>query len=253
MPESKVDSNGTSSMLRRLNIGGGSASSASSSTTVRGPPLTMEDLSNRDVITPNDVKRLNAITDDYLCRPESTEYKIDFTKFKIRDMDTGRTLFEIAKPDEDEHIDHEEEDSERDGDSISPRGAGGDAGAQQGGSGAGGGRFVRYHFSPQFLRLKQVGATIEFSIGDKALNKFRMVERHFFKDRLLKEFDFDFGFCMPNSNNSIEHIYEFPALDNATIQQMVESPWETKSDSFYFVDDRLIMHNKAEYCYNSRA
>ena len=60
----------------------------------------------------------------------------------------------------DEHIDHEEEDSERDGDSISPRGAGGDAGAQQGGSGAGGGRFVRYHFSPQFLRLKQVGATL---------------------------------------------------------------------------------------------
>ena len=66
MPESKVDSNGTSSMLRRLNIGGGSASSASSSTTVRGPPLTMEDLSNRDVITPNDVKRLNAITDGTL-------------------------------------------------------------------------------------------------------------------------------------------------------------------------------------------
>ena len=57
---------------------------------------------------------------------------------------------------------------------------------------------------------------IEFSIGEVPLNKFRMVERHFFKDRLLKEFDFDFGFCMPLSHNSIEHIYDFPPLDQAT-------------------------------------
>lgn len=39
-----------------------------------------------------------------------------------------------------------------------------------------------------------------------------MVERHYFKNRLLKSFDFDFGFCMPNSQNSCEHIYEMPAL-----------------------------------------
>lgn len=31
---------------------------------------------------------------------------------------------------------------------------------------------------------------------------------------------------------------------------MILHPFETKSDSFYFVDDRLIMHNKAEYAYN---
>ena len=28
---------------------------------------------------------------------------------------------------------------------------------------------------------------------------------------------------------------------------MIENPWETKSDSFYFVGDDMIMHNKAEY------
>jgi len=31
---------------------------------------------------------------------------------------------------------------------------------------------------------------------------------------------------------------------------MIQNPFDTKSDSFYFVDDRLIMHNKAEYAYN---
>lgn len=39
-----------------------------------------------------------------------------------------------------------------------------------------------------------------------------MIERHFFKDVVLKTFDFEFGFCMPGSTNTCEHIYEFPTL-----------------------------------------
>ena len=47
-----------------------------------------------------------------------------------------------------------------------------------------------------------------------------------------------------------EHIYEFPELNTEEVRQMVANPFETKSDSFYFVDDVLIMHNKADYSYN---
>ena len=32
---------------------------------------------------------------------------------------------------------------------------------------------------------------------------------------------------------------------------MIENPFETKSDSFYFVNGSLIMHNKASYKVNS--
>ena len=39
-----------------------------------------------------------------------------------------------------------------------------------------------------------------------------MIERHFFRDRLLKTFDFEFGYCIPHSKNTCEHIYEFPNL-----------------------------------------
>jgi hypothetical protein len=35
---------------------------------------------------------------DYLCKPEENVYEIDFTRFKIRDMETNTVLFEIAKP-----------------------------------------------------------------------------------------------------------------------------------------------------------
>lgn len=35
-----------------------------------------------------------------------------------------------------------------------------------------------------------------------------------------------------------------------SVRLMVENPYETRSDSFYFVDNKLIMHNKADYAYN---
>ena len=35
---------------------------------------------------------------DYLCSPDANVYDIEFTRFKIRDLDGGNVLFEIAKP-----------------------------------------------------------------------------------------------------------------------------------------------------------
>lgn len=39
-------------------------------------------------------------------------------------------------------------------------------------------------------------------------------------------------------------------LSNFSVKLMVENPYETRSDTFYFVDGKLVMHNKAEYSYN---
>ncbi len=33
------------------------------------------------------------------------------------------------------------------------------------------------------------------------------------------------------------------------VRPQIHTPYGHKSDSFYFVDDKLIMHNKAEYAY----
>lgn len=41
---------------------------------------------------------LCCLISDYLCKPEDNIYNIDFTRFKIRDLETGTVLFEIAKP-----------------------------------------------------------------------------------------------------------------------------------------------------------
>lgn len=33
------------------------------------------------------------------------------------------------------------------------------------------------------------------------------------------------------------------------VQEMIDCPYESRSDSFYFVNDELVMHNKAEYAF----
>ncbi|KAJ8921259.1 hypothetical protein NQ315_013731 [Exocentrus adspersus] len=188
--------------------------------------------SNVIITTPEDVLKLTKITETYLCDPDANIYDIDFTRFKIRDLESGAILFEIAKP-LPENIDDIEKNVENE-ELVDPNS----------------GRFVRYQFTPQFLKLKTVGATVEFTVGSKPVNRFRMIERHFFRDKLLKTFDFEFGFCIPFSRNTCEHIYEFPTLPTDLVNEMIASPFETRSDSFYFVDDCLIMHNKADYAYN---
>ncbi|KAG7321734.1 hypothetical protein KOW79_014592 [Hemibagrus wyckioides] len=191
------------------------------------PSTTDEELLKKPVITPEDVLGLQRITDNYLCSPEDNVYKIEFTRFKIRDMETGAVLFEITKPPTLESA----EDRRKD---LDPNA----------------GRFVRYQFTPAFLRLRQVGATVEFTVGDIPINNFRMIERHYFRGRLLKSFDFEFGFCIPSSKNTCEHIYEFPPLSEELMKEMIQYPYETQSDSFYFVDNKLVMHNKADYSYS---
>uniref|UniRef100_A0A8C2KI65 Protein unc-119 homolog A n=2 Tax=Cyprinus carpio TaxID=7962 RepID=A0A8C2KI65_CYPCA len=192
-----------------------------------GVPCTTEEVLLKSTeISPEDVLGLQKITDNYLCGPEQNIHKIDFTRFKIRDMETGTVLFEITKP-------------------PTTGRQGGRTDIDQNA-----GRFVRYQFTPAFLRLRQVGATVEFTVGDVPINNFRMIERHYFRGQLLKSFDFEFGFCIPSSKNTCEHIYEFPPLSEEIMREMILHPYETQSDSFYFVDNKLVMHSKADYSYN---
>ena len=85
--------------------------------------------STMPTISPAQVLAKSAISEDYLCPPQANIYGIDFTRFKIRDVDSGTTLFEIAKPPAGE------EGEQTEGEAETP-----DLNA---------GRFVRYQFTPQ--------------------------------------------------------------------------------------------------------
>lgn len=103
----------------------------------------IETSDQKKIITPEEVLRLPKITETYLCSPDANIYAIDFTRFKIRDLESGAVLFEIAKP-LPENIEGDSEKTEVEAEeNVDPNA----------------GRFVRYQFTPQFLKLKTVGAT----------------------------------------------------------------------------------------------
>uniref|UniRef100_A0A672HWS0 Unc-119 lipid binding chaperone B homolog 2 n=1 Tax=Salarias fasciatus TaxID=181472 RepID=A0A672HWS0_SALFA len=178
-------------------------------------------------VSPQHVLWLNSYTQDYLCSPEDNIYNVSFSRFKIRDLGSGAVILDFRKHCSTEIQNVYEPDVSR---------------------------FIQYHFSPAFLALREIGATLEFTVGSRALSRFRLIERHFFRDLLLKTFDFEIGFCIPHSRNTCEHIYCLPELDPDTgIEEMIANPFETRSDSFYFVNNKLIMHHKAEYSFSPKS
>ena len=201
-------------------------------------------------ITPDVVRQYKEFTPKFLCGLDANIYNIQFKRFKIRDMESDFVLFDVgdnsdinskeenkvdeAKKEEEEKAKKEAEEKimkeEEEDIYKSPR-------------------MIRYHLGPDFLDLKNLGSSLTFSVGDKPVKDFLMIERHYFNDTLIKSFEFKFDFCIPNSVNTWESIYTIPEIDPEVKKKMIAEPWHTKSDSFYFVGDKLIMHNKAIYNY----
>ena len=130
-----------------------------------------------EAVTAEYVDSLTAATENFLCPLSANTYGIEFVYFRIRDLDSGVVLVEVQKEDDEEEIKAEEEPED---DST---------------------RTIKYHFGPDFLKLRTIGTTLEFTVGDRPLTNFRMIERHYFKDTLLKSFDFNLEFCIPNTRN----------------------------------------------------
>ena len=192
-------------------------------------------------ITPDVVRNYKEFTPKFLCGLSANVYNIKFKRFKVRDIETDFVLFDVSDESE-ENQDQENKDipDEMKDENLkkiedediykSPR-------------------MIRYHLGPDFLDLKNLGSSLTFSVGDQPVKDFLMIERHYFNEILVKSFEFKFDFCIPNSVNTWEYIYTVPEIEPKVKKQMIDQPWHTRSDSFYFVQNKLIMHNKAIYNY----
>ena len=83
---------------------------------------------------------------------------------------------------------------------------------------------------------------VSFAIGEKPLKSLRLIEKHFFKGKVISTHDFATGFCVPNSENEWETIYDLPKFNEEQTLEIIHSPGETTSDSYFFVEDKLIIH-----------
>ena len=169
------------------------------------------------------VKTLTKPTDKFLCKLADNWPRLRFGGFKIRDMISGLTLVEVADDDVDNDTIQDEDDPST--------------------------RVIKYHLGPDFLRLQTVGLTLRFSNGPQPIHNMEMVERHYFRGKVIRSYGFKFGFVIPNSTNSWEFIYDLPQLSETEKAEIVAAPWEVKSDSFFFAEGKLIIHNRAEYNY----
>lgn len=163
----------------------------------------------------------------FLCAMSDNTWGVEFTNFVISDYETKKTIFEVGK------------------DSPAPV----DVAVDFSSLGPDMARKIKYTFSEDVLRLPAIQTSLVFAVGPKEMAGFRMIERHYFRDQLVKSFDFDFAFCMPSSTNTWEVVYDLPPLSESLMNDMIDNPYEAKSDSFYFVGDKMIMHNKASYKY----
>jgi hypothetical protein len=177
------------------------------------------------------VKSLTNYTETFLCDLKDNVFQVKFLKFRVRDLESGYVLFEVC--DEEGNDKEEKQDKPEQTEEM-----------------ANNSRTIRYHLGPEFLELKSIGTSLTFSVGPLPVKNLVMIERHYFKGQLIKCFEFKFDFCIPNSTNTWETIYEIPELEASIKNEMIEAPWETKSDSFYFVENKLIMHHKALYNYS---
>lgn len=186
-------------------------------------------------VTPDVVREYKTFTDKFLCERSANIYDIKFRKFRMRDLDSGFVLFEVS------------DDGSGDADGAE---ATKPAEPQEPETIENSPRTIRYHLGPDFLKLRNLGSSLTFSVGSKPVKDLLMIERHYFRDILVKSFEFKFDFCIPNSTNTWESIYTIPEIDEKLMNDMISNPWETRSDSFYFVEGKLIMHNKALYNYS---
>lgn len=183
-------------------------------------------MSSKQAVTPEQVLALTSPTEDFLCPLSANTYGIDFLSFKIRDVDSKETLFQVAK---DPNAPPVQYPPDFDFNQL---------------------RSITYNFPKSFLDLKTIETTLVFKVGAQPVEGFRMIERHYdHEQKLLRSYDFDFMFCIPNSTNSSEATYDMPVLTTAQKNGMLSTKPGTSSDSFYFVGDQLIMHNKAFYNY----
>ena len=194
-------------------------------------------------ITPEVVREYKEFTPKFLCGLDANIYDIQFKRFRIRDMESDFVLFDVGDDSdvnnpEDSDKNKEEEEKQKE---MAQKEEEEDIYKSK--------RMIRYHLGPDFLDLKNLGASLTFTVGKKEVKDFLIVERHYFNDKLIKNFEFKFDFCIPYSVNTWESIYVMPEIDPELKKQMIAEPWHTKSDSFYFVENKLVMHNKAIYNY----
>ena len=178
-----------------------------------------------------DARALTIPSDRILCTLADNEF-IRFGEYSVCDYDTRTQLLHVTREQNKEQDDFARQ-MEEDGTLTMDM------------------RTLKHEFPRAFFQLRNLELNLEFTNvnGDQPLQNLTLIEKHYFRGQILSQFEFNFPFCVPKSTNQWQYVYELPVLSEEQQQAMIEAPFETQSDSFFFAEGRLIVHNKAAYKY----
>ena len=144
-------------------------------------------------LTIEEARSMQRPSSKLFCRLQDNEH-ITFGHYSIRDYDSGTVLLDIGEEMQDyAHLKAVAEENE------------GCTSLQS--------RTIKYPFGPQFLELKNLALKLEFNVvGEEPVKDLLLIERHYYKEKLVRNFEFKFPFCMPKSKNQCEFVYDMPVL-----------------------------------------
>ena len=164
--------------------------------------------------------KMDKAMDHFLVKLEDNIYGVRFNGFKLRDIKTDKVYHEYypANPFElDYFADH----------------------------------ILDYPFPNDILKgQKHLGTSLKLVVGDKLVKNLVLLERHYIGGKLAANFRFTFPAFIPKSENEVEFIYEIPKL-TPEVEEKLEKGEDVyaESDTFIFVEGKLIIHRRAKYTY----
>ena len=159
--------------------------------------------------------------DKFLVKLEDNIYGVKFNGFRLKDAESGKVFHEYYPKDEyelDYFADH----------------------------------MLDYPFPNDILKgQKHLGTKLNIVIvGDKLVKNLVLLERHYIEGKLAANFRFPFKLLPPKSKNEVEFIYVIPKLSDEIEEKLKKGEdIHGASDTFVFVDGKLIIHRRAKYTY----
>ena len=184
-----------------------------------------------DAFTIEEARALLVPSPKFVCKLRDNKYALQFLKFEIKDTSTKEAFYvheQDALPNSEMLINDDDYDEQviKSFDAM---------------------RTINYSFSRTFLNAKAISSMLIFKVGDLPVHNLTIVDHFFLKNKIIKTFEFNFPFCAPNATNEWEYIYDFPVFEENVKQEMIDNPKQTTSETFFFVDGKIILHNKAHY------
>ena len=171
--------------------------------------------------TEEEALKLDKPLDQFLVKLEDNTYGVKFNGFRLKDVKDNKIYHEYYPKDEyelDYFADH----------------------------------ILDYPFPNDILKgEKHLATKLNLVIvGDKMVKNLVLLERHYIGGKLAANFRFPFPMFAPKSKNEVEFIYTIPKLSDEIEDKLKKGEdVHAASDTFVFVDGKLIIHRRATYTY----